>query len=150
MSATKKKPAAASAEQFEDFAEQATTSMKDGFEKMSKGMTDVSEFSKENFDAVMESATNYAKGVEEIAADNAAFAKEAVEKSVEQMKAVSSLKTPQEFMQAQTDFVRTAFETNLAQMQKFADAWTATAKTASEPLSKRYTEVVEKAQGYRF
>ena len=48
MSATKKKPAAASAEQFEDFAEQATTSMKDGFEKMSKGMTDVSEFSKEN------------------------------------------------------------------------------------------------------
>ncbi|MCI5043902.1 MAG: phasin family protein [Aquisalinus sp.] len=149
MSATKKKPAAA-AEQFEDFAEQATTSMKDGFEKMSKGMTDVSEFSKENFDAVMESATHYAKGVEEIAADNAAYAKASVEKTVEQFKAVSALKTPQEFIQAQTDFVRTAFESNLAQMQKVADAWTATAKSASEPLNKRYTEVVEKAQSYRF
>ncbi len=151
MSATKKKATAApSVEQFEDFAEQTNAKFKDNFEKASKSFAEVGEFSKENFEAVVESASVYAKGVEEIAAEQASFAKESVEKTVEQFKTISSVKTPQEFMQAQTDFFRGAFESNIAQMQKMADVWTTTAKTASEPLNKRYTEVVEKAQTYRF
>ena len=153
MSATKKKTteaANASVEQFEEFTQQATSTMKDNFEKVSKGMSELGEFSKGNFEAVVESASNYAKGVEEIASENAAFAKTSMEKTVEQFKTVSSAKTPQEFMQAQTDFVRGAFETNLAQVQKIADVWTAATKNAAEPLNKRYTEVVEKAQSYNF
>ena len=153
MSATAKKktePATATVEQFEQFTQQATTSFKDNFEKVSKGMAEMGEFSKENFDAMVEAATTYAKGVEEITTEQTSFAKDSMEKAVEQFKSVSTAKTPQEFMQAQTDFVRTAFETNLNQLHKLADAWTATTKSAAEPLNKRYTEVVEKAQAYRF
>ncbi len=149
MTAKKKKATTTkTVDSFENFAEQATASIQENFEKVTKNMSEVGDFSKDNIEAVVESASIYAKGVETISADQAAFAKEAMENTVEQIKSTAALKTPQEFFQAQTDFFRNAFETNVSQMQKFAEAWTETSRAAAEPISKRYTEVVEKAQAY--
>jgi phasin family protein len=143
------KKAAPKAKKIEDFTSQATASMQENFEKVSASMAEMGSMGQENMEAVVESATIFAKGVEEVATEQAAFTKEAVEKGVEQFKAVASVKTPQEFIEAQTDFMREAFEANIAQMTKLTDMWTATTKDASQPLNKRYTAAVEKMQSFR-
>ena len=135
-------------EKFREYASQASTTMKDNMEKMSRSMADMSEFGKDNVEAVVESASTFAKGVEGIATEQANYAKSSMEKSVEQMKAVASARTPQDFMEAQTDYMRTAFEANISQMNKLSDMWIATAKDCAEPLNRRYSAMVEKVQSY--
>lgn len=134
---------------FKDYTAQATATMQENMEKVSKSMTDIGDFGKDNVEAVVESASTFAKGVESIAAEQANFAKSSMEKSVEQFKTVASAKTPQDFMEAQTDYLRAAFENNVSQMNKLSDMWIATAKDCSEPLSRRYSAMVEKAQSFR-
>lgn len=134
---------------FKDYTAQATATMQENMEKVSKSMADIGEFGKDNVEAVVESASTFAKGVESIASEQANYAKSSMEKSVEQFKSVASAKTPQDFMEAQSDYFRSAFEANVSQMSKLSDMWIATTKDCSEPLSRRYTAMVEKVQSYR-
>ncbi|GGD04702.1 phasin family protein [Aquisalinus flavus] len=136
-------------EKMKDYSTQASATMKENMEKMSKGMAEFGEFGKDNVEAVVASASTFAKGFEDIATEQANYAKSSMEKSVEQMKTVASAKTPQDFMEAQTDYVRSAFESNMSQMNKLSDMWIATAKDCTEPLSRRYTAMVEKVQSFR-
>ena len=136
-------------DKFKDYTAKATATMQENFEKVSRGMADFGEFGKSNVEAVVESASTFAKGVESIATVQANYAKDSMEKSVAQFKTVASAKTPQDFLEAQSDYLRAAFESNISQMNKLSDMWIATAKDCSEPLSRRYTALVEKVQSYR-
>ncbi|MEM8936212.1 MAG: phasin family protein [Pseudomonadota bacterium] len=122
---------------------------KEGYEKLTEGMTTMTDFQKSSMEAVMASAGAFAKGVEKIASENGAFLKAAMEESVSTAKAASSSKNIQEAMDLNTDFVQDSIEKNLSQINKVADLWVETTKETVEPLTERYSELVEKIQSYR-
>ncbi|MFQ5563504.1 MAG: phasin family protein [Parvularculaceae bacterium] len=156
MPAAKKTAAAAktaettkAAETFESLTTVNADAFKDGYEKISKGMTDFADFQKGAFEAVMSSASAFAKGVEKVAAENTAFGKAALEESVAAAKEAATAKSVQEALDANAAFVRASVEKNLGQFNKVTDLWMETTKEAAEPLTARYNEFVELVQSYR-
>ena len=123
--------------------------MKDGYEKLAKGVNSVAEFNKGTLEAVMASAGVLAKGFEKAASTQASFVKERFEDGVATAKAAAASKSLQEAVELQSEFVRKAFEQNLGQATALADLWTGVAKEAADPLTKRYSEFVEMVQAYR-
>ena len=123
--------------------------LKEGYERMAKSVSTIAEFQKGAMDAMMSSAGAYARGLEKASAEHSAFVKEAYEDSAAATKAASTAKSVQEAMEIQSDFARAAFEKNLSFAAKLADHWTSVTKEATDPLTKRYGELVEQVQTYR-
>ena len=126
-----------------------TESYKQGYEKLAEGVTNVADFNKGSMEAMMAAATAFAKGVEKVTQEQSEFFKAAYEDGVATAKAASSSKSVQEAVELNTEFFRGAFEKNLGQANKVADLWIETVKQSTEPLTSRYSEMVEKAQSYR-
>lgn len=147
MAATKKTTTAA-ADMFE-FNGFGPDSFKDGYEKFAEGLTAVADFQKESLNALMASAGAFAKGVEKLTAEQTAFSKTAFDDTVANAKAAAGSKTVQEAVELNSDFMRTTIEKNLGQINKVADIWSETTKDALDPLTVRYSEMVEKIQSYR-
>ncbi|WP_375206268.1 phasin family protein [Hyphococcus sp.] len=124
-------------------------SFKEGYEKFAEGMSSFADFHKESLNALMASAGAFAKGVEKLTAENASFSKSAFEETVATAKAASAAKTLQEAIELNSDFMKSSVEKNLGQINKVADIWTSTTKDAVEPLTERYSALVEKIQAYR-
>lgn len=122
---------------------------KDGYEKMTKGMSELADFQKSSVEAVLASTGAFAKGVEKAASAQTAFLKSSYEDGVAAMTAASTSKSMQDVLEVQTDYLRSAFEKNLGYFNKLADHWIATSKETVEPLKARYGEFVEVVQSYR-
>ncbi|MDZ7627704.1 MAG: TIGR01841 family phasin [Parvularculaceae bacterium] len=138
----------AAAEGFDTLSFNADT-FKDGYEKFTKSMNSFADFQKGSLEAMMASASAYAKGFEKAASAQANLAKEQYEDGMALAKAASSSKSVQETIELQTEFARTMFERNLALVSTLAEHWNGVAKEASEPMTKRYSEFVEMVQSYR-
>ncbi|MEL6365868.1 MAG: phasin family protein [Pseudomonadota bacterium] len=122
---------------------------KDSFERMMKSVSDMTEFQKETFEAFVESAQTFSKGVETISTETMAFQKKAMEDGVAAAKSASTAKSLQDVIETNTDFVKTSFEAFVGQMNKMNDVMTNTVKDAGEPVNERYTAFVEMVQSYR-
>lgn len=146
--ATAKKTAQAADEMLEAFAVNPEA-FKKGYERFSKGLSDLADFQKATLEALMASAGAFAKGAEKAASDGSVFAKSAFEEGMAAAKAAAASKSVQEAFDIQSEYLRSAFEKNLGQFTKMADQWMATSKEAAEPLTARYGEFVEMVQSYR-
>lgn len=122
---------------------------KDGYEKLTKGMSELADFQKESVEAVLASSGALAKGVEKAASEQTEFMKAAYEDGVAAFSAATNSKSVQEAFEAQSGYLRSAFEKNLGYFNKLTDHWMATGKEAVEPLKSRYGEFVEIVQSYR-
>ncbi len=144
--ATAKKTAG---EAFETLATMNPEALKEGYEKVAKGFSNLADFQKGTFEALVASAGSFAKGVEKLTSEQAAYAKSAYEDGVAAAKAAATSKSVQEALDIQSEYVRSVFEKNLGQFNKMADQWISTTKEAAEPLTARYSEFVEMVQSYR-
>jgi phasin family protein len=122
---------------------------KEGYEKFAEGFSSVAEFQKESLEALMASASAFAKGFEKLTAEQASFSKAVFEDGVATAKAATASKTLQEAIEVNTEFMRGAVEKNLGQINKVADICAVAAKETAEPLTVRYNELVEKIQSFR-
>ena len=122
------------------------TTINEGVERMTKGMSQFGTFAQENTEAVMQAASVVAKGFEKVMTENTEFAKTQFDASSEKVQSLTKAKTPQEFFEAQSELFRSAMETQITQMNKVSDMMIATAKDAAQPLSKRYSAMVELMQ----
>jgi phasin family protein len=153
--ATKKTASTASTENFADFTKFADVNMptpeafQEGIEKMTESFGDIGEISKANAEAAIEAAQISAKGMENVSQEAAAYSKEMFDKSVEAAKALTTAKSPQEFIESQTEFTRSVIESQMAQFAKMTELMTGVTKQAAEPLAQRYTAMVDKAQSFR-
>lgn len=136
-------------ESFESWTSVNPEALREGYEKFAGGMSKWAEFHKESVEALMASAGSLAKAFEKAASENSAFAKSAYEEGVAAFKATTSSKSVQEVLDIQSDYLRSALERNLGQLNKLSDHWVATTKQAVEPLTERYGEFVEMVQSYR-
>ena len=146
MAAAKKTATAADAFDISAFS---PDNFKQGYEKFAEGLSSMADFQKESLSALMASAGAFAKGMEKLTSESTSFSKSAFEETVATAKAATAAKTLQEAIELNSDFVKTSVEKNLGQINKVADIWSETAKDAVEPLTARYTELVEKIQSFR-
>ena len=126
-----------------------TEAFKEGYEKISEGVSAFADFHKGSLEAFMASAGAFAKGVEKLSTQQSTFVKTAFDEGVASAKAVSTSKSVQEALDIQSDYARETIEKNLGQINKVADLWIETTKKSAEPLTSRYAEMVEKIQSYR-
>lgn len=139
----------AATEAFEAFTNANPEAFKEGYEKLAKSMTNFTEINKGAVEALMASAGVVTRGVERVAAEHNAFLKTIYEDGVAAFKATAASKSVQEIVSIQAEYVRVQTEKNLSQFTKLSEHWSAIAKEASEPVTQRYGEMIERVQSFR-
>ncbi len=134
-----------------------TASVKDGlataqerakvaYDKGSELAADMGEFSKGNLEAVVESGKILAAGVQTIAKTQFEDAKAAVQVLTADVKEMTSVKSPTEFVQLQGKYASRNFDAAVAQLSKTTEAWVKLANDSFAPISSRAAVAMEKVR----
>lgn len=134
-----------------------TASVKDGlataqerakvaYDKGAVLAADMGEFSKGNLEAVVESGKILASGVQTIAKTQFEDAKAAVEVLTADVKEMTSVKSPTEFVQLQGKYASRNFDAAVAQLSKTTEAWVKLANDSFAPISSRAAVAMEKVR----
>lgn len=115
-------------------------------EKSTKLVEEANEFAKGNLEAVVESGRIAAKGFEALGQDAAEYSRKSFESATAAMKTLAAVKSPTEFFKLQSDYVRSAFDSYVAEASKNTEAVLKLAGDAAQPLSNRFAVAVEKAK----
>lgn len=115
-------------------------------EKSTKMVEEANEFAKGNLEAVVESSRIAAKGFEALGQDAAEYGRKSFENATVTMKTLATVKSPADFFKLQSDFVRTAFDSYVAEAAKNTEAMMKLAGDAAQPISNRFAVAVEKVK----
>jgi phasin family protein len=115
-------------------------------EKSTKLVEEANEFAKGNLEAVVESSRIAAKGFETLGQDAAEYGRKSFESATAALKSFATVKSPTEFFKLQSDFVRGAFDSYVAEASKNTEAVLKLAGDAAQPLSNRFAVAAEKVK----
>ena len=127
------------------FAE-ANERAKAAVEKGTKLFEEANEFSKGNVEAIVESGKIAAKGLETLGQDAADYSRKQFEGATAALKSLSSVKSPTDFFKLHSDYVRSAFDSIVAQTSKNTEAMLKLAGEVAQPISNRVAVAVEKVK----
>jgi phasin family protein len=127
------------------FAE-ANERAKAAVEKGTKLFEEANEFSKGNIEAIVESGKIAAKGIETLGQDAADYSRKQFEGATAALKSLSSIKSPTDFFKLQSDYVRSSFDSIVAQTSKNTEAMLKLAGEVAQPISNRVAVAVEKVK----
>lgn len=119
---------------------------KEAFTKTSAAASEYGEFAKGNVEAVVESGKILASGLQELGNKFIADSKTAFETASADVKALTSVKSPTEFFQFQTDLLKRNFETAVSYGTKTSEAMLKLSGDVIKPISGRVTLAVEKVK----
>ena len=137
-----KKTAAKAESLFAEFNDRA----KAAFEKGTKAFDELNDFAKGNVEAVVESSKIAAKGFESFGQDAADYGRKSFENATAALKAFAAVKSPTELFKLQSDYVRSAFDSLVAETSKNTESLLKLAGDVAQPLSNRAAVAVEKAK----
>lgn len=136
-----------------DFGAKATDMMNDmtakakaAFEKSGVLSKDVVEFHKANLEAVVEAGKLAAKSMQDAAQHSADIGKKRWEDASAHAKTLAGLKSPTDFMSAQSDFLRTQFDAMVADFSKSTEFYMKLAGEVVQPVQNRYAEAAEQVK----
>ena len=109
-----------------------------------KTAEELAELAKANVEALTESSRIAAKGAKTLGKDLVESSREGFEQASGAMKTLAAATSPTEFMQIQTELVRSGFDRAVADSSKFAEAFVKLAGEAMQPLSNRATVNAER------
>ncbi|MDB5703897.1 MAG: hypothetical protein JWN66_1013 [Sphingomonas bacterium] len=127
------------------FAE-ANERAKAAVEKSTKLFEEANEFSKGNIEAIVESGKIAAKGLESFGQDAAEYSRKQFEGATAALKSLSGVKSPTDFFKLHSDYVRSSFDSIVAQTSKNTEAMLKLAGEVAQPISNRVAVAVEKAK----
>lgn len=127
------------------FAE-ANERAKAAVEKGTKLFEEANEFSKGNIEAIVESGKIAAKGLETFGQDAAEYSRKQFEGATAALKSLSTIKSPTDFFKLQSDYVRSSFDSIVAQTSKNTEAMLKLAGEVAQPISNRVALAAEKAK----
>ena len=127
------------------FAE-ANERAKAAVEKGTKLFEEANEFSKVNVEAIVESGKIAAKGLETLGQDAADYSRKQFEGATAALKSLSAVKSPTDFFKLHSDYVRSAFDSVVAQTSKNTEAMLKLAGEVAQPISNRVAVAVEKVK----
>ena len=123
---------------------EANERAKGAYEKGTKFFQEMTEFSKGNVEAIVESSKIAAKGFESMGQDTAAYLKTSFEDATQAMRTLATIKSPTELMKFQADYVRSAFDALVAQTSRGTEASLKLAGEVAQPISNRVAVAAEK------
>lgn len=127
---------------FSELSEKAKASV----EKSGKVMEELSELTKGNVEAMVESGKIAAKGVESLGQGAAEYGRISFEKASATMKSFASVKTPAEFFQLQSELLSSSFDSFAKESAKSSEALLKLAGEVVQPISSRVSIVTEKVK----
>ena len=140
-------------EQFKAQAEKAqaagTQALREGVEKTSATIAELSAQSKQNLEALTASAAAAQKGAEALSAQVVSYSKSSWETGVAAAQTLSQARSIQELIELQTNFAKLAMETYLSEVTKMTETVTGSVKDSFKPINERVTASVEKFQAAR-
>ena len=123
--------------------EQFQTKFQSMMEKQMKSMAEVTDFTKGNVEAMIESAKAATSGAETLATQFVETSKVAMEEAQTAFKSMASAKTPNELIQQQNDFAKAQFDKAVANWSKVTETWMKVAGEVVQPLSNRMALAAE-------
>jgi len=135
--------------QAEQFQAKGTQALRDGVEKTSATIAELSAQSKQNLEALTASATAAQKGAEALSAQVVSYSKSSWENGVAAAQTISQARSIQELIELQTNFAKSAMETYLSEVTKMTETLTGSVKDSFKPINERVTASVEKFQAAR-
>jgi phasin family protein len=126
-----------------------TDAVKQSMEKALKGLDEMTTFNKSSVDAFVRSASAASKGFEAIGTEVFAYSKQSVEDAMTAAKAAMGSRSVQEFIEINTVFAKSAFDTYVGRVTKLGEMATSTAKDTFEPINGRMSALIEIVQAGR-
>lgn len=118
------------------------------FEKMSQDVLarfeDAAGASRGNLEAAIQAANIVAEGTKDIQRLVLAQAQQALEASLNASRALFGIKNVQDFAGLQSDYVKSSFDTLMAEATKISEVAVRCTSQAAEPINARINETVEK------
>lgn len=127
-----------------DAMSEVQTRAKAAYEKSTEVATEISDFTKGNVEALMESGKILSEGVQDIGKTCADEAKAAFETMTADMKEIAAIKSPTELFQLQGKLMRRNFDSFVAFSSKSSEAMVKLANEAVAPLSSRMSLAADK------
>jgi phasin family protein len=112
---------------------------------MINGFEDYQKLSKENLDAAVKNFATLSKGMQTIVTEVADVSKKNFEASTAAFEKVSSAKTIDKALEAQADYVKSAFEEYVSQVSKFGELYADVAKEVYKPIEQAVTKATNAA-----
>jgi phasin family protein len=119
---------------------------KAAIEKNSKMFDEINDFAKGNVEAVVESSKIAAKGFENLGQNAAEYGRTSFEQASQAVKSFAAAKSPSDFFQLHSDYVRSAFDALVAETSKNTETLLKLAGEVAQPLSNRAAVAVEKVK----
>lgn len=138
---TAAKTAKSATEAFETVTAASSEAVREHFDRGLAALSEASSFGKDNFEALVASATATQKGFETLSARYVAFSKAALENHVAATKSLMTSKSVQEFVEKQNEYAKSSFDAYVAEVTESADLVAGLAKEAFAPLNERVTAV---------
>ena len=140
-------------EQFKAQAEQlqakGTQALREGVEKTSATMAELSVQSKQNLEALTASATAAQKGAEALSAQALNYGKTSWETATAAAQTIAKARSVQELIELQTTYAKSAMEVYMSEVSRMTETLTASVKDSFQPINARVTASVEKFQAAR-
>lgn len=113
-------------------------------EKSSRTAEELSDITKGNLEAIVESSKIAAKGFETLGQNAAEYGRTSFERTSATLKSFASVKSPTEFFQLQSELVTSAFDTLAAETARTSEAMLKLAGDIAQPISNRYAVVSDR------
>ena len=111
---------------------------------MQKGAEDVAEFGRGNVEAFTKATQTYMAGLQDLSRQAFSMMQGFGEQSIENAKALSSVRSLKEAAELNTAFVKSAMEKSVSETTKLNEAAFKLAEQASAPIAARWTLAMEK------
>lgn len=116
------------------------------FEKSASSLGEITEFTKGNVEALVESSKILAAGAQDLGSTYVAESRAAFETLSADVKELATAKTPADFIKLQGDLLRRNFDAAVAAGSKNSEAFLKLANEAFAPISGRFSLAVEKVK----
>ena len=117
--------------------EQIATQSREAMEQSLKTVSAVTEMTRGNVDALLDSTRAASSGLQAIAQDVSAYTKDSMERTASAARALTQARTPPELFKLQSEFARAEFATAIAEYTKLSQAMFQTMTAIFEPLQKQ-------------
>ncbi|MES2157125.1 MAG: phasin family protein [Pseudomonadota bacterium] len=119
---------------------------KAGVEKSTKAIEELSDLTKGNVEAMVESGKIAAKAMETMGQEAVDYSRKSFEKATATMKTFATIKTPTEFFQLQSQMMSSSFDDFAKEAAKSSEAMMKLVGEVAQPLTARVTLVTDKVK----
>jgi hypothetical protein len=110
---------------------------------MFSNIDEMQKFSKDRMDLVTKAATNFSKGIQQIATESADYSKKSLEQGTAALEQLFGAKSIERALEIQSDYAKNAYEGFVAQATKIGELYTNLAKDAFKPMEAAMTPTME-------